>query len=323
VVFERQPGDLTGTANLIILKIGPKESPFGSGYTTQVRGCAMPKAVHATSGLTATAFAKRFHPNHPPDIISEKPACDSGPRCHETRTELAHANRVAILGQLSASIAHEVNQPIVAMVISAQAALRWLGRQPPDLEEARQALAQIVQDATRAGDIVDRICALIKKAPSRKERLDINQAIREVIELTRSEAVKNCISVQTKLAKKLPLIQADQVQLQQVMLNLIINAVEAMSPHAAGARDLLIRTAKTRSGGVRVIVRDSGPGVDPANLERIFDAYFTTKADGLGMGLSICRAIIQAHGGRLSATRGAAQGTIVQLTLPGGSDSAP
>jgi C4-dicarboxylate-specific signal transduction histidine kinase len=282
----------------------------------------MPRSVHATSAATATAFAKRFHPNPPPDIISEEPACDSEPRCHETQTELAHANRVAILGQLSASIAHEVKQPITATVISAQAALRWLERQPPDLEEARQALAQIVQDGTRAGDILNRIRALIKKAPSRKERLDINQAIREVIELTRSEAVKNCVSVKTKLAEKLPLIQGDQVQLQQVMLNLIINAIEAMSPHAAGARNLLIRTFKTKSGSVVVAVCDSGPGVDPANLERIFDAYFTTKADGLGMGLSICRAIIQAHRGQLSATRGAAQGAIFQFTLPAGTDSA-
>jgi C4-dicarboxylate-specific signal transduction histidine kinase len=282
----------------------------------------MPNPVDETSAVTATVFAKTFQPDPPRAIISEEPACDSEPRCHETQTELAHANRVAILGQLSASIAHEVKQPITATVISAQAALRWLERQPPDLEEARQALAQIVQDGTWAGDILNRIRALIKKAPSRKERLDINQAIREVIELTRSEAVKNCVSMKTKLAEKLPLIQGDQVQLQQVMLNLIINAIEAMSPHAAGARNLLIRTFKTKSGSVVVAVCDSGPGVDPANLERIFDAYFTTKADGLGMGLSICRAIIQAHGGRLSATRGAAQGAIFQFTLPAGTDSA-
>jgi signal transduction histidine kinase len=188
--------------------------------------------------------------------------------------------------------------------------------------EARQTLAQIVQDGTRAGDIVRRIRALLKKAPSRRERLDINEAIREVIELARGEAVKNGVSVQMKLAEQPPPIRGDQVQLQQVMLNLIINAVEAMSLQAAGARDLLIHTAKTKSGGVLVAVCDSGPGVDPANLERIFDAFFSTKADGLGMGLSICRAIIEAHGGRLSATRGAARGTILQFTLPAATDSA-
>ena len=144
----------------------------------------------------------------------------------------------------------------------------------------------------------------------------------EAIDVTHDELVMNGVSVQMKLAKDLPLIRGDQVQLQQVMLNLIINAIEAMSPHAAGARDLLIRTAKTKSGGALVTVRDSGPGVDPANLERIFDAFFSTKADGLGMGLSICRAIIQAHGGRLSATRGAARGTILRFTLPAATDSA-
>ena len=144
----------------------------------------------------------------------------------------------------------------------------------------------------------------------------------EAIDVTHDELVMNGVSVQMKLAKDLPLIQGDQVQLQQVMLNLIINAIEAMSPHAAGARDLLIRTAKTKAGDVLVAVRDSGPGVDPANLERIFDAFFSTKADGLGMGLSICRAIIQAHGGRLSATRGAARGTILQFALPAATDSA-
>ena len=279
----------------------------------------MPNAVHETSATTATVFAKRFQAAPP---RSEEPACDSEPRCHETQTELAHANRVAILGQLSASIAHEVIQPIGATVTNAEAALRWLGRQPPDLEKARQVLAQIVQDSIRAGNIVARIRALMQKAPSRKEPLDLNEAIRGVIELTHSEAVKNGVSVQTKLAEHLPLIQGDQVQLQQVMLNLIMNAVEAMSSHAAGARDLLIRSAKTRSGGVLVAVRDSGSGVDPANLERIFDAFFSTKADGLGMGLSICRAIIQAHGGRLSATRGAARGTILRFTLPAATDSA-
>ena len=144
----------------------------------------------------------------------------------------------------------------------------------------------------------------------------------EAIDVTHDELVMNGVSVQMKLAKDLPLVQGDRVQLLQVMVNLIINAIEAMSPHAAGARDLLIRTAKTKSGGALVAVRDSGPGVDSANLERIFDAFFSTKADGLGMGLSICRAIIQAHGGRLSATRGAARGTILQFALPAATDSA-
>jgi C4-dicarboxylate-specific signal transduction histidine kinase len=279
----------------------------------------MPDAEHETGSTTATVFVKRFQPDPPP---SEERPCESEPRCHETQTALAHANRIAMPEQLSATIGREVIQPIGATVSNAQAALRLLGNQPPDLEEARKALAQIVLDAIRAGDVLQGIRALMKKAPSRSELLDINETIREVIELTRSEAVKNGVSVQMKLAEHLPLVQGDLVQLQQVMLNLIINAVEAMSPHAAGARDLLIHTAKTRSGGVLVAMHDSDPGVDPTNLERIFDAFFSTKADGLGIGLSICRAIIHAHGGRLSASRGAARGTILQFTLPAATDSA-
>lgn len=282
----------------------------------------MPCAINETAAVTAAVFAQGLQPDLRQAIVAEEPACDSEPRCHETQTRLVAANRVAILGQLSASIARGVIQPIGATVTAAQAALRWLESQPPDLEEAQQMLAQIVQDGTRAGDIVHRMLALMKKAPSRRERLDINEAIREAIELIRGEAEKNGVSVQTKLEKHLPPIQGDQVQLQQVMLNLIINAVEAMSLQAVGARDLVIDTAKTKSGGVLVTVCDSGSGVDPANLERIFDAYFSTKADGLGIGLSICLAIIQAHGGRLSATRGAARGTILQFTLPAAADNA-
>jgi C4-dicarboxylate-specific signal transduction histidine kinase len=266
-----------------------------------------------------SVFVKWFQPDHPP---SEEGACNSEPRGHETQTALAHANRVAILGRLSASIAHELIQPIGATVTASQAALRWLGSQPPDLEEAREMLAQIVQDGTRAGGIIHRILALLKKAPSRSELLDINETIREVIELTRSEAVKNGVSVQTELAEQLPLIQGDQIQLQQVMFNLIFNAFEAMSPRTSGARDLLIRTAETESGGVLVVVRDSGPGVDPTKLERIFDAFFSTKAGGLGIGLPICRATIKAHGGQLWAANGAARGTILQFTLPAATDAA-
>ena len=284
----------------------------------------MPNVKHETRGTTATVLAKEFQQASPRAELNipAEPGCDSEPHCHESQMELAHANRVAILGQLAASIVHEVIQPIGATRTNAEAALHLLGHQPPDLEKVRRVLAQIVQDSIRTSDIVHRIRALMTKAPSPTERLDINATVRAVIELTRSEAVKNGVSVQTKLAKHLPLIEGDQVQLQQVMLNLIINAVEAMSPHAAEARELVIRTAKTRSGGVLVAVHDSGPGVDPVNLERIFDAFFSTKADGSGMGLSICRAIIQAHRGGISAVRAAGRGTVFQFTLPAASDSA-
>jgi PAS domain S-box-containing protein len=234
----------------------------------------------------------------------------------DMQMELAHANRVATMGQLAASIAHEVKQPIAATVINAGTALRWLGRRPPDLEQVRQTLGQIVQDGKRAGDVVDRIRALSKKAPSRNDRLDINGAILEVVELTRGEAVKNGVSVQTDLADGLPLIQGDRVQLQQVILNLIINAVEAMSGTSEGARELLITTGQAEPNGVLVAVKDSGPGLAPATLERLFESFYTTKSTGLGLGLSICRSIIEAHGGRLWASANAPRGASFQFALP-------
>jgi PAS domain S-box-containing protein len=246
---------------------------------------------------------------------AEAQARDAERRYREMQMELAHANRVATMGQLTASIAHEVKQPIAATVSNAQAALRWLGRQPPDLEEVRQALAHIVQDGKRAGDVVGRIRDLIKKAPPREDRLDINEAAREVIELTRGEAAKNGVRVRRELADGLPLIQGDRVQLQQVMLNLIINAVEALRGVSDGPRELLISTGTSDTGDVRVAVRDSGPGLTPAALERLFEPFYTTKPGGLGLGLSICRSIIEAHGGRLSASANVPRGAIFQFTL--------
>jgi PAS domain S-box-containing protein len=237
-------------------------------------------------------------------------------RYREVQMELAHANRVATMGQLTGSIAHEVNQPITATIIGAQAALRWLGRQPPALEEVRQSLVQIAKDGTRAGEVVGRVRDLIKKAPPRQDLLEINEPIRDVIELTRSEAVKNCVSIKTDLAEGLPLLAGDRVQLQQVMLNLIINAVEAMSGVSDCARELLISTRKTDSGDVSVVIRDSGPGLAPAARERIFEAFYTTKTAGLGMGLSICRSIIEAHRGRLWASANEPRGAMFQFTLP-------
>jgi PAS domain S-box-containing protein len=247
---------------------------------------------------------------------AEAQAREAERRYRDMQMELAHANRVATMGQLTASIAHEVKQPIAATVSNAQAALRWLERQPPDLEEVRQALAHIVQDGKRAGDVVGRIRDLIKKAPPREDRLDINEAVREVIELTRSEAATNGVSVQSELAGGLPLIQGDRVQLQQVVLNLIINAAEAMSGAGDGPRELLISTGTSDTGNVCVAVRDSGPGLTPAALERLFEPFYTTKPGGLGLGLSICRSIIEAHGGRLWASANVPRGAIFQFMLP-------
>jgi signal transduction histidine kinase len=234
----------------------------------------------------------------------------------EAKAELAHVNRVTTMGQLAASIAHELNQPIAAGVTNAHAALRWLDTCPPNLEEVRQALGHIVDDGMRAGDVIGRIRALIKKARARKDSLEINKAIVEVIALTRGEMVKNGVSIQTQLAQNLPVIQGDRVQLQQVILNLIVNSVEAMSGVSEGLRELLIATGKDASGAVSVSVQDSGPGLSPESFEHLFDPFYTTKADGMGMGLPICHSIVEAHGGRIWACRTAAPGARIQFTLP-------
>jgi PAS domain S-box-containing protein len=241
---------------------------------------------------------------------------ESERRYREAQMALAHANRVTTMGQLTASIAHEVNQPIAAAVTNAGAALRWLGGHPPDLDEVRQSLDAIIKDGNRAGDVIGRIRALIKKVPPRHDPLDINEAILEVIEVTRSELLRNGVSLQTELAKNLPLIRGDRIQLQQIVLNLIMNAIEAMSDASKGSRDLLISTAEDISNGVLVTVRDSGPGLNPGSLERLFEPFYTTKPGGMGMGLSICRSIVEVHGGRIWATAHVPQGASFHFSLP-------
>jgi PAS domain S-box-containing protein len=252
---------------------------------------------------------------------AEAEARESEQRYHDVQMELAHATRVATVGQLTASIAHEVSQPVSATVSNAQAALRFLHGRPPDLEEVGQALACIVRDGSRAGDVIGRIRELIKKAPPRKDRLEINAAILEVIELTHSEAMKNGVSVKTELALGLPLIRGDRVQLQQVILNLVINAIEAMSSMREGTRELLISTGRTESAGVLVTVRDSGPGLEAGSSERVLEAFYTTKPGGLGLGLSISRSILEAHRGRLWANSNVPRGAMFQFTVPAHSDS--
>jgi PAS domain S-box-containing protein len=239
---------------------------------------------------------------------------ESERRYREAQMALAHANRVTTMGQMTASIAHEVNQPIAAAVINAHAALRWLGGHPPDLEEVRQSLNAIIKDGNRASDVIGRIRALVKKESPRNDQLDINEAILEVTEVTRSELLRSDVSLRTELAKGLPLIRGDRIQLQQVVLNLIMNAVEAMNDASKGARDLLISTAE--DNGVLVAVRDSGPGLNPESLERLFDPFHTTKPGGMGIGLSICRSIVEAHGGRIWATANVPQGASFHFSIP-------
>lgn len=247
---------------------------------------------------------------------AEAEARESDRRYREAQMELAHANRVATMGQLTASIAHEVRQPIAATVANAGAALRWLAHSPPNLEEAREALASISKDGDRASQIIGRIQDLIKKTPPRKDPLEINGAIREIVELTRGEMMKNDVLLRTEFADGLPIIQADRVELQQVVLNLLLNAVEAMTG-VAGPRELLIGTKTADTGGVLVDMHDSGPGMAPGACLQIFDAFYSTKPSGFGLGLSICRSIIEAHGGTITAANdGVHGGARFSFTLP-------
>jgi C4-dicarboxylate-specific signal transduction histidine kinase len=237
-------------------------------------------------------------------------------RLDEMQSDFAHMNRVSMMGELAASLSHEITQPIAAARNNARAAQNFLDRQPPDMGGVKQALNRVVAAADRAGEIVERIRDHIKKASPRKAHFDLNQAIDEMIVLARSAITRNGVSVQTHLAEGLAPVQGDRVQLQQVVLNLILNAVEAMGSVEAGPRELSISTQQTRAKGFLVAVRDSGPGIDPENPERVFEAFYTTKTSGMGMGLSICRSIIDAHGGRLWAGANEPRGAVFQFTLP-------
>jgi len=240
----------------------------------------------------------------------------------KSQAELAHVTRVTTVGALTAAIAHEINQPIAATVANASAGMRWLAAQPPDLEEARQALGRIVRDGNRAADVISRIRSLVKKMPPCRERLHINQVVLEVISMIRGELQGNRVELQTDLARDLPEVPGDRVQLQQIILNLILNAVEAMSGVADRTRELVVGSGASDSD-VFVEVRDSGSGLDAASLDRMFDSFYTTKPNGMGMGLSISRSIVEAHGGRLVATQNAPQGAVFRFTLPTGGREMP
>ena len=249
------------------------------------------------------------------DITERKRAEQEREKLRQLEEDLAHMNRVSMMGELAASLSHEIMQPIASARNNARAAQNFMDMQPPDLSEAREALSCVVGDTDRAGDIVDRIRDHIKKAPPRKERFALNEAINEVIVLGQSAIVKNRVWVQTRLSEGLFPVHGDRVQLQQVVLNLLLNAVEAMGSVEAKPRELLISTKQDHTS-VLVAVRDFGPGLDPSHLDRVFDAFYTTKSSGTGMGLSICRSIINAHGGRLWAEANEPRGVIFQFTLP-------
>ncbi len=247
------------------------------------------------------------------DITAAKQAEEA---LQEAQASLAHVTRVTALGELTASIAHEVNQPLAAIVTNGDAGLRWLNREVPQLDEVRSAIERMIDSATHAGEVIARLRALSRKSTSEKTRLDINEVVNEVIALIRQEISNHQVSVQLDLASRLPPVFGDRVQLQQVIMNLLVNGIQAMAPINDRRRELLIRSQAHNSDQVLVEVRDSGVGIDPEHVGQLFNPFFTTKADGMGMGLSICRSIIEAHGGRIWASHNAGLGTTLQFSLP-------
>ncbi len=267
---------------------------------------------------TNTWWENRFYPApeglsvFATDITERKRAEEA---LQESQSALARVARIATMGELTASIAHEINQPLAAVATNASASLHWLALQPPNLAEARQAMTNAMKEANRASRVIDRIRALLRKAPPELRPLDVNEVIREVLALAHKELTVGGVAVHTELSPEVPTVLADRVQLQQVMLNLIMNAIDAMLTIKDRPRTLLIKSARDAEG-VLVEVQDSGRGLDPNQASRIFDSFFTTKPEGIGMGLSISRSIVEAHGGRLRAWPGSSHGAVFQVILP-------
>lgn len=234
----------------------------------------------------------------------------------KTQAELARLARIFTMGELAASIAHEVNQPLTAVVNSGNACLEWLRAQPPNLDEARQAAETAVQSGTRAGAVMSRIRALFQQHAPSKNWFDINEAIHELVALLRQEAANHRISIRTELSADLPLVRGDRVQLQQVVLNLMMNGIDAMRDMREQSKEILVVSRKEKVSGIRIVVEDSGVGISPETAEKIFEPFFTTKPEGIGMGLSISRSIVEAHEGRLWATPRPSGGATFQLTIP-------
>lgn len=234
-----------------------------------------------------------------------------------TQAELARVARLTTMGEMAASIAHEINQPLAAVVNNANAGLRWLSNRPPNTEEVRAALTRIASDGERGGSIIESIRAMLKKGVRERSKINLNELIRDVTRLTQGQFQRHGVSIRSDLADDLPSVLADPIQLQQVILNLFMNAAEAMVSISDRERLVCVRSEKHDGGGALITVEDSGPGVEPEDAKRIFEAFFTTKAEGMGMGLAICRSIVESHGGRITVAKAVPQGTVFQVTLPG------
>jgi C4-dicarboxylate-specific signal transduction histidine kinase len=233
------------------------------------------------------------------------------------QAELARVARLTTMGQMAASIAHEINQPLAGIVNNANAGLRWLNRQPRNIKEVEAALRRIVRDGERGSGILESIRAMLKKGDRKKVELDLNELISDVTRLTQGQFERYGVSIRSELADDLPKVWADRVQLEQVILNLVMNAAEATLSNSDRERVVCVRSEKYDSNGALIYVEDSGTGVEPEEVNRIFEAFFTTKADGIGMGLSICRSIVESHGGRITVAKATLHGSVFKVILPG------
>ena len=290
-----------------VIQIGTVQ-PFESEFFRK-DGSRVPVLIGATlfqeGGNDGVAFVL--------DLTERKRVEDS---LRQAQAELSHVTRITTLGELAASIAHEVNQPLSGVVSNGSACLRWLAGGAPDLDEIREAVRDIVRDGKRAADVITRIRALATKRTMPREKLDLNETIREVLALIGDEAKRKSVMIRTRFADDVFPVLGDRVQLQQVVLNLVMNSLEAMSSVSERARELVITTGNIDAGQVQITVEDSGTGVDPNTIERIFDPFYTTKPSGMGMGLSISRSILQNHGGRLWPAPNDGPGTSFHFTLP-------
>jgi signal transduction histidine kinase len=324
-IFDYAPGT-TPTLDLVLQRTHPEDIALvrqtveqaakdGSDFDFEHR-LLMPdesvKYLHVVAHVTRTRLGAYEFIGAIMDITASKRGEEA---LRQAQAELAHVTRRTTMGELAASIAHEVNQPLAGIVMNGNASLRWLAGTPPNLDEAREAIQRVIRDGKRAGDVIARIRTLFKKAGKVREELDINEAIREVLVLIRSEMQKNSVSLRLHFASNLPPVFGDRVQVQQVMMNLILNAIEAMNPIDPAARKLIIRTRANGDDQVSVEVQDSGMGLDPKQAERIFDSFHTTKPGGMGMGLSISRSIVENHCGKLWATPNDGPGATFQFTL--------
>ena len=312
MVFQRIHPDDRARAKQTIDRASSDGKDFDHGYRLLLPDGSV-KHVHATAHAAADASGGIEFVGAVTDVTARKRAEEE---LHEAQAGLAHVTRVTALGELAASIAHEVNQPLAAVVTNAAACLRWLDRETPNLDEARGTVRSIIKDGSRAGEVIQRVRALVNKTAGQKALLHLNEVVDEVITLVQHELFSHRVLLRLELAPALPLVLADRVQLQQVILNLVVNGIEAMQAVTDRPRELVIQTHQDETHQILLTVRDCGIGIAADNADRLFNAFFTTKSSGMGMGLSICRSIVDAHGGRLSASGNVGPGAMFQFTLP-------